>query len=114
MTASNTKIFTRRNMITLRTTDDEKNAIRARANAYGLSVGAFIREVTLDKLLPKQPRFTKEQGQFVALILSSLGNMMGHIRKLDQDQHASDLSKSLAREILLLRDQCFEVIGRRP
>ncbi len=100
--------------VSTRTTENEKKAIRARANAYGLSVGAFIREVTLDKPLPKQPRFTKEQGQFVALILSSLGNMMGHIRKLDQDQHAPDLSKALAREILLLRDQCFKVIGRKP
>lgn len=114
MTASQEKNSARRNMITLRTSDDEKNAIKARARAYGLSIGAFIREIALDKPLPKATRFTKEQGQLIAMILSSLGAMMDHIRKLDQDRQGQDAANSLKRDLLFLRERCFEALGREP
>ncbi|MEX6633418.1 plasmid mobilization protein [Hyphococcus lacteus] len=114
MTASQNKKAARRDMITLRTTADEKNAIKARARAYGLSMGAFIREIALDKPLPKAARFTKSQGQFLALVLSSLAVMMDHLRKLEQSQPQADSTAGLASELLLLRDQCFTLMDHNP
>ena len=114
MNASTDKPPARRQIITLRTTTDEKNAIRARARAHGLSVGSYIRFIALDKPLPKAKRFTKDQGQFVACVLASLGAMMDQLRQLEKNDDAHEAAQPLARELLFLRDQCFEALGRKP
>lgn len=114
MNASQEHRVPRRAIITLRTTLDEKTAIKRRARAYGLSVGGYIREIALDKPLPRLARFSKVDGQFVACVLASLARMMDHLRTMDQDRPRDHTHADLARELMRLRDHCFSVMGRRP
>ena len=120
MSASGSETRVRKHSIAIRTTEDEKNAIRARANAHGMSVGAFVRLSTLSQALPPRKRFTSSQGQFVALVLSSLGMMASKLRELEEPARASDneaqilIISGLQRELLFLRDKCFTALGRKP
>ncbi|GJL93853.1 MAG: hypothetical protein DHS20C05_02580 [Hyphococcus sp.] len=110
MSASGTERRVRKHIISIRASDDEKHGIRARANAHGLSVGAFLRASALSKPLPRITRFSKEEGQFIALVLASVAALMDEVRRLDNDEAHQRLHKQL----LFVRDHCVARLGRRP
>ena len=115
MTASDKSHIARRHMITLRATEDEKRGIKARANAYGLSIGAYLREVALDKPLPKQKRVPTEDGQKLALALASLGIIMTELRRIEGSAPGENTPfDTIKTELYFLRDQCFTAAGRQP
>ncbi len=110
MGASGTERRARSASISIRASDDEKRSLRARANAHGLSLGAFMRTTALSKPLPRISRFTREEGQFIACVLASVASLMDEVKRLENDQ----LKHRMSQQLLLLRDHCFSKLGRRP
>lgn len=110
MSASGTGRRARSQMISLRATQLEKTSIQERACARGLSMGAYMRICALDQPLPRTRRFTKEEGQFIAVILACVAALTDEVKRLE-DEHRALL---MTRQLLLIRDHCFAKLGRQP
>lgn len=110
MTASGTGRRVRAQMISLRATKDEKTTIQSHASLRGLSMGAYMRDCALDKPLPRIRRFTKEEGQFIAVILACVATLTDEVNRLEDERRRL----LMTRQILLIRDHCFAKLGRQP
>ncbi len=100
--------------VSTRLTQDEKRAIKARANHHGLSVGSFLRMAALSKPMPRGKHMPKDQAYLLALALSSLGTLMNEVRKIEDDPAHKTRAEKIQREAIFLRDQCFIHLGRKP
>lgn len=117
MSASGSEKRARKFTLTTRTTEDEKRGIKARANAHGMTVAAYLREIGLDKPLPKKRGVSKEDGQKYALMLASLGVLMTELKKLEpreNDIRQCSAVQAMTTELHFLRDQCFKALNRTP
>ena len=114
MAASGSEKRARALSITLRVSEKEKQRLQEQAERSGVSLGAFIRSLALDKNEPKAKRFSVPQGKRIALMLASLGTLVNEVRRIENSSSNNSGFVLIHRELAYLRDQCFKALGRKP
>ena len=109
----------RQHQVNVRFSETEHAELTRRADAVGLSVGAFIRMQSLDLPPPRSSRVPPINRQMVAQLLAQLGKLGSNInqmaRHMNQGGQLADWQLNEANHALgEMRDACMKALGRDP
>lgn len=116
---SGTETRKRRHQVNVRFSETEHAELKQRADAIGVSVGAFIRMQTLDLTPPRASRVPPVNRQLVAQLLAQLGKVGSNVnqiaRLMNSGKHPYEWQfKEAHAAILEMRDACMKALGREP
>lgn len=109
----------RERLVPVRMTDDERDLVRERAQAAGLTVGAYIRRTALGDSGPRARRRPIIERELLSRILAHLGKVGSNLNQLAREQNtggtpdADDLARSLD-DLAQMRRAILEAMGREP
>lgn len=103
----------------VRWTDEEFNAIAAKADKAGLAVAAFMRAATLGDAGPRAQRRPPADHKALRQILGELGRVGNNLNQIARALNAGELArlpelKEVLRACLAIRDAIFEALGKKP
>jgi hypothetical protein len=108
-------------VLTARFNEAEARAIRGKADATGLSVGALVRHALLDVAPPHARHRPSVDHQAVARLLGELGKIGSNVNQiahhLNAGRPASRVQNSIEvalRDLMELRLACLQALGREP
>ena len=136
MAGSGTDNRQRQETLSARFTDEEAQAVRAKAERAGVSVASLIRAAVLDLPLPdaRAPRRSSVDHRAVARLLGQLGTFNGAVNKIGSNinQFTREVNRGRAaqvdallaeweefkslfdRDMAELRLCCLQALGREP
>src|ERR1700687_264888 len=103
----------------VRWTDEEFNAIAAKADKAGLAVAAFMRAAALGDAGPRAQRRPPADHVALRQILGQLGRIGNNLNQITRALNARQqlrlpqLKEDL-RAFLVLRDAIFQALGKKP
>lgn len=106
--------------ITVRVTATEKQRIAVAADQRRLSIGAYMRQAALviEPRLRRRTSLSLSEGRQIAFVLACLGQLNDHIKAIERhggvSVHRQLVLAMMRRDLISLRDRCFEALGRAP
>jgi hypothetical protein len=102
----------------VRWTDEEFNALAAKADKAGLAVAAFMRAAALGDPGPRAQRRPPADHVALRQILGHIGRIGNNINQIARALNAGQLAslpelKEALRAILAIRDAIFEALGKK-
>src|SRR5882724_7925049 len=103
----------------VRWTEEEFNALAAKADKAGLAVAAFMRASALGDPGPRAQRRPPADHKALRQILGQIGRIGNNINQIARALNAGertslrDLPQAL-RAYLAIRDKIFEALGKKP
>jgi hypothetical protein len=112
----------RNNVLQTRANDEERDAIKARADRLGLSVGTLLRQLALSLPMPARAvRYTRLEINLIVQAIGELGKIGSNInqyaksRNMGRESDSLDLAMEAAcRDILEMRLPFMQALGQEP
>jgi Bacterial mobilisation protein (MobC) len=109
----------RNNVLQTRANDEERDAIKARADRVGLTVGTFLRQLALGLPLPARAvRHTRIEIETLVRVLGELGKIGSNLNQLTKYANMGRvLERSVLaalREVEELRLPLMQALGKEP
>lgn len=109
----------RQHQVNVRFSETEHTELARRADAIGLSVGAFIRMQSLDLPPPRSSRVPPINRQMVAQLLAQIGKIGSNVNQIarltNSGEHPFEWQfKEAHHAIIEMRDACIKALGRDP
>jgi len=108
-------------VVSVRLSKQEKQTIVTHADNQRLSASAYMRTSSLkgSNGLSARKSVPISEGKQIALVLACLGRLVDIVKSYAKDVEHQDrrqqiMFTSLRREIMAVRDQCFESLRRKP
>lgn len=103
----------------VRWTDEEFNAIAAKADKAGLAIAAFMRAAALGDTGPRAQRRPPADHVALRQILGQIGRMGSNLNQIARALNAGEQArlpelKEVLRACLHIRDAIFEALGKKP
>lgn len=101
--------------------DDEFNAVAEKADAAGLSMGAYLRAAMLGNPGPRAQRRLSGDAQLLRQVLGQLGRIGNNLNQIAYNLNAGEnphtqmpeLAEAL-RDYMRMRDTLYEALGKQP
>lgn len=111
----------RRHQVKTNLLDDEFNAVASKADAAGLSMGAFLRAAMLGNPGPRAQRRLPGDAQLLRQVLGHLGRVGNNLNQIAYNLNAGEnpytqmpeLADAL-RDYQRMRDALYEALGKEP
>ncbi|PHR93695.1 MAG: hypothetical protein COA69_03415 [Robiginitomaculum sp.] len=108
-------------VVSVRLSKQEKQTIATHADNQRLSASAYMRICSLKSRngLSARKSVPISEGKQIALVLACLGRLMDMLKSYAKDEEHQDRQQqimfaALRREIMAVRDQCFNSLRRKP
>ncbi|HVA89571.1 MAG TPA: plasmid mobilization relaxosome protein MobC [Chloroflexota bacterium] len=103
----------------VRWTDEEFNALAAKADKAGLAIAAFMRAAALGDAGPRAQRRPPADHKALRQILGELGRVGNNLNQIARALNAGEQArlpelKDALRAYMAIRDAIFEALGKKP
>lgn len=106
---------TRAAPISYRPPTELREAFRARVEASGLSVNAFITQAIFDQDAPRQRRRAPVEQQTIARLLAETARLHDRLGAVGVDAELNAaLLEEVVRDLREIRAACLAALGRKP
>ncbi len=106
--------------LSVRFTKAERNEIHAKAQAVGLTAGAYLRMLALDVPPPRSSRVPTQPRKDVAQLLGHLGKVGSNVNQIAKalnspgDNPSQAAIEDALRTVTDIRSACMSALGRNP